>query len=159
MTHISVGKLTPLVQIMAWRQSGKCLNIVNWTLGNKVQWNQYRNSYILIQENAFENVFRTTAAILSRAQCVKVSNSWLLLNVRQTVHAALRRVLHTFDDTNKVYILPFSAGTSAVLTSIISMSTLNTQCRPILCNTTHLTVRSRIIVLQGHKLQFIDLWE
>ena len=32
------------------------LVIVNWTLGNKFHWNQNRNSYIFIQENAIENV-------------------------------------------------------------------------------------------------------
>ena len=31
-------------------------NIVNWTLGNKLQWNFNRNSNIFIHENAFENV-------------------------------------------------------------------------------------------------------
>ena len=30
-------------------------NIVNWTLGNKLQWTLNRNLYIFIQENAFEN--------------------------------------------------------------------------------------------------------
>ena len=33
----------------------QCWNIVNWTLRNKLQWNLKRNSYIFIQENAFEN--------------------------------------------------------------------------------------------------------
>ena len=31
-------------------------NIVNLTLWNKVQWNLNRNSYLFIQENAFENI-------------------------------------------------------------------------------------------------------
>ena len=30
--------------------------IVNWTLANKLQWKYNRNSYICLQENAFENV-------------------------------------------------------------------------------------------------------
>ena len=30
-------------------------SIVNWTLGNKLQWNFNRNSNIFIQENVFEN--------------------------------------------------------------------------------------------------------
>ena len=34
----------------------QCWNIVNSTHGNKFQWNVNRNSYIFIQENAFENV-------------------------------------------------------------------------------------------------------
>ena len=38
-------------------------NIVNWILRNKLQWNLNRNSYIFIQENAFENVVWKMAAI------------------------------------------------------------------------------------------------
>ena len=34
----------------------QCWNIVNWTLGNKLQGNFNWNSIIFIQENAFENV-------------------------------------------------------------------------------------------------------
>ena len=37
---------------------------------NKLQWHLNRNSYIFIQENAFENVVWEMAAILSRPQCV-----------------------------------------------------------------------------------------
>ena len=69
-----------LVQIMACRLFGtkpshylnQCWNIVNWALMNKVQWNLNRNSYIFIQENASENIFRETAAILSRGRWVNV---------------------------------------------------------------------------------------
>ena len=35
----------------------------------------YRNLYIFIQENAFENVVWKMATILSRPQCVKKSNN------------------------------------------------------------------------------------
>ena len=38
---------------------------------NKLQWNFKQNSYILIQENAFENVVCEMAAILSQPHCVK----------------------------------------------------------------------------------------
>ena len=31
----------------------QCWKIVNWTLGNKLQWNLNRNLYIFIQENEF----------------------------------------------------------------------------------------------------------
>ena len=44
--------------------------VVNWTLGNKLQWNFNRNSYIFIQENPFETVVWKMAAILSRPPCV-----------------------------------------------------------------------------------------
>ena len=50
--------------------SEQCWNIVNWTIGNKLQWNLNRNLYIVIQENAFEIVVWKMAAILSRPQCV-----------------------------------------------------------------------------------------
>ena len=41
----------------------QCWNIVNWTIGNKPQWNLKRNSYIFTEENAFENVVWKMAAI------------------------------------------------------------------------------------------------
>ena len=54
--------------------SSHCLNqcwySVNYTLRNKLQWNLNRNSYIFIQENAFENVVSEMASILFRPQCV-----------------------------------------------------------------------------------------
>ena len=62
--------------LVAWpapsRYLNQCWNIVNWTIGNKFQWNMNRNSYIFIQENAFENVVWKMAAILSRPQCVNI---------------------------------------------------------------------------------------
>ena len=45
-------------------------NIVNWTHRNKLQLNCNQNSYISIQENAFENVVWKIAATLTRPQCV-----------------------------------------------------------------------------------------
>ena len=49
----------------------QCWNIVNQTLGNKLQWNLNWNLYIFIEEYAFENVVRKLAAILSQPQWVK----------------------------------------------------------------------------------------
>ena len=43
---------------------------MNWTIGNKNQWNLNRNSNIFIQENAFEYIVWKMAAILSRPQYV-----------------------------------------------------------------------------------------
>ena len=57
----------------------QCWNIVYWTLRNKLRWNVNRNSYIFIQENAFQNVVWKMAAILSRSQCVNWKN-WLIVN-------------------------------------------------------------------------------
>ena len=51
----------------------QCSNIVNWTFRNKIQWNFNRNSYIFIQENAFENVVCETAIISSRPQWVNIN--------------------------------------------------------------------------------------
>ena len=45
-------------------------NIVDSTLGNKLQWNINRISNILIQENAFECVVCKMATILSQPRCV-----------------------------------------------------------------------------------------
>ena len=69
------------------RRLGACLapshylnqwwNIVNCTLGNKVQWNFNRNLNIFIQENAYENVICRIVVILSRPQWVKNSTSLL----------------------------------------------------------------------------------
>ena len=47
-----------------------CLDTVNWTLRNKFQWYSNQNSYIIIQENAFQNAIRKMSAILSQPQCV-----------------------------------------------------------------------------------------
>ena len=76
-THICVSKLTIIGSdkwLVAWPAPSHYLNqcryIVNWTLGNKLQWNLNRNANIFIQENAFETVVRKMAAILSRPQCV-----------------------------------------------------------------------------------------
>ena len=53
----------------------QCWNIIDWTIRNKLQWNFDQNSYIFIQENAFENVVCEMAAILSLPQCVKYINA------------------------------------------------------------------------------------
>ena len=50
----------------------QCWNIVNWTLGNKFQWNFSRNSNIFIEENTFENVVCKMLFISSRPQCVNI---------------------------------------------------------------------------------------
>ena len=34
----------------------QCWNIINWTIGNKLQWNLNKNLHIFIQENVLENV-------------------------------------------------------------------------------------------------------
>ena len=54
----------------------QCWNIVNWTLGNKLQWNINRNLYISIEENAFENGVWKMAATVPRPQWV--NQCWLI---------------------------------------------------------------------------------
>ena len=55
-------------QAVIWTNAG--IYIIFWTLTNKIMWNLNQNSYILVQENAFQNVVSEMAAILSRPQCV-----------------------------------------------------------------------------------------
>ena len=78
-THICVSKQTIVGsenglspgrgQVIIWTCAGL---LVIWTFGNKLQWNFNKNSYIFIQENAFENVVWKMATISSRPQCVKL---------------------------------------------------------------------------------------
>ena len=77
-THTCVSKLTIVGsdnglspgrrQAIIWTNDG-ILSI--GPLRNKPQWNINQNSYISIQENAFENIVCEMAAILSRPQWVK----------------------------------------------------------------------------------------
>ena len=79
-THIYVDKLTIIGsdnglspeqrQAIIWNQ---CWNIVNRTLGNKLQWNLNRNSNIFIEENTFENVICEMLFNSSWPQSVKIS--------------------------------------------------------------------------------------
>ena len=79
MTHICVGTLTIIGsdnglspdrrQAIIWTNDG--ILLIGPLGRNKLQWNLKRNSYIFIQENAFENLVLKMAAILFRPQCVK----------------------------------------------------------------------------------------
>ena len=72
--HICVSKLTIISsdnglsprrrQAIIWTNAGILL------IRNEIQWNFNRNSYVFIQENAFENVVCEMAATLFRPQCV-----------------------------------------------------------------------------------------
>ena len=46
--------------------------MVNWTFRNKHQWNFNRNSYIIIQDKAFQNLVCKMSAMLSWPRCVKL---------------------------------------------------------------------------------------
>ena len=67
--HICVGKLTTIGYYL-----NQWWNIVNWTLGNKFQWNVTRNLNIFMEENTFENVVCEMLSISSRLQCVKATD-------------------------------------------------------------------------------------
>ena len=58
----------------------RCWNIVNYTFGNKFQWNFNQNLNSFIQENAFDNVICKIAAILSQPQCVQKFHQILKLH-------------------------------------------------------------------------------
>ena len=63
----------------------QCWNFVNWTLGNKLQWNRNKNFHIFIQENAFQYVVCKMAAILPWLQWVDEYG----LQVLVTIHCML----------------------------------------------------------------------
>ena len=48
----------------------QCWWIVNWTLGDKRQWNFNQNTKFFIHENAFENIVCEMVSILSRGRWV-----------------------------------------------------------------------------------------
>ena len=76
-THICVRNLTIIGSDNVLSPShylNQCWNIVNWTLRNKLQW----NSYIFVEENAFQNVIWKMTAILSRPQYVNTQSSGFL---------------------------------------------------------------------------------
>ena len=50
----------------------QCWNIVNWTLGNNIQWDFNWNSSIFIKEKAFQIVVCEMASIFSRPQWVNI---------------------------------------------------------------------------------------
>ena len=65
-----------LVQIMACRLSApshylnQCWIIVNWTFGDRLQWNFDKNTNFFIHKNASENIVCKMVSILSRGRWV-----------------------------------------------------------------------------------------
>ena len=58
----------------------QCWVIVSWTLRNKFQWNFRRNSYIFIQENAFQKChLRNGGHFVSAPMCYKCLPSGLYI--------------------------------------------------------------------------------
>ena len=76
--HICVsnsGQLWFRLWLVAYSAPSHYLNqswvIVNWTIGNKLQWNFYQNTKLFLHENVFQNIVCEMAAILSRGGWVK----------------------------------------------------------------------------------------
>ena len=72
------------------------MHSVNWTLGNKFQWNLNRNSCNFIQENAFENVVWKKATILSRPQCVLSKHRFLAIFSVPITHSTFQEFCEWF---------------------------------------------------------------
>ena len=72
--HICVGQHWFRYWLVAWSAPHhylkQCRHIVNSNHRNKFQWSLKRNSYISIQENAFENGVCEVSTILSRGRWV-----------------------------------------------------------------------------------------
>ena len=106
MTHICVNKLTNIGSSYGLSPPSHFLNqwwnIVNLTLRNTLQWNVYRNTYIFIQENAFENVVRISAAILSRPQCVQYSWFACFMPSHHSMHYSVRQVKRNWHATANI---------------------------------------------------------
>ena len=94
--------VTPL--LVAWTAPShylnQCWNIVNWALGNKLQWNFNRNSNIFIEENTFENVVCKMLLISSRPQCVNNMDGIVLnFTVQYSCDIPLERLFNTEAET------------------------------------------------------------
>ena len=66
----------------------QCWDLVNSRLRNKLWWNLNRNSYIFIQENSYENVVWTMAAIMSRPQ--SINQQYFVSGVNWLVNVCMR---------------------------------------------------------------------
>ena len=81
MMHICISKLTIIGSndlacgFLPSHYLNQCCNIFNSNGRNNLWCYLQKNSYIFIQENAFENVVCKVAAILFQLQCVKLTSS------------------------------------------------------------------------------------
>ena len=89
--HVCVSKICVISPSQYLYQ---CWNIVDWTLGTKLQWNFNRNQYVFIQENAFDNVICKMLSISSRPPSVNASVCWLIMAVSGNDY----QVFAVFDD-------------------------------------------------------------
>ena len=79
MIHICVIKLAIVGSGNGFSPGlNQCWNIINWTPGNKLQWNFNQNTKLFIHENASENIVCEMVTILCGGRLVNVSNSTML---------------------------------------------------------------------------------
>ena len=67
MNWVSIGSDNDLSPSAPSHYLDQCWVIINWTLGNKLQWNFHQNTTLFINENALKNIACKMAAILSGA--------------------------------------------------------------------------------------------
>ena len=74
--HICISKVTIIgwdngLALTKWQSHylNQCWNIAHWNIRNKLQWKLKLNSYMFIQENAFQNAVCEMEGILFQPQC------------------------------------------------------------------------------------------
>ena len=100
----------------------QCRNIVNWTLGNKLQWNFNRNSNIFIVENAFENVVCEMLFISSQPQCVNPKP----LNGNDSIWYYMMLMKNDQNDTANILEIPVRGKWSAVIFAMSQLKPIST---------------------------------
>ena len=87
--------------------------MVNWTLGNNLQWNSNRNQHIFIQENAFETVICKITSqpqwyipSSTTAQHMLWMNHWYY-HKHQEAHSLLDLYVHNLYSLHKIFTLIF----------------------------------------------------
>ena len=115
-----------------------CWNIVNWTLGNKLQWNFNPNSNIFIQKNAFENVVCEMASICLGLNVLRLESVLLMVTgmyaagsyvYRCSPYADEIRMLTCFPSTTRsIYYSNYISSVIADAVNIHSFSVVKIVC-------------------------------
>ena len=123
--HICVSKLTIIASDNGLTPGlNQCRNIVNGTLGNKLQWNLHRNSYISIQENVFWKY-----CLKNGGHCVSVYICWLWSSIQSAIVATpgwdilpgtlwVGTALNVLKANNNISFLTFDRSTIAKISHI-----------------------------------------
>ena len=131
-------------------------NIVNWTLGNKLQRNFNRNSNIFIEENTYENFVCGMLFISSRPQCVNslwhVDAIWCQVNCVKRHNMALK----SWSPLDKIMAWGWSNGD---IWSIKSSGRIS-MCFPFkyACYQSKFRNRFKDVILPRHSLFFKKQW-